>query len=404
MRSTFKILFYLNTSKRKKSGLCPVMGRITVDGSIAQISLKEDVHPDRWDSKSGQATGKTREQIALNKKINQTEQTIRDIYARIVDSAGYVTAEQIKNELTGAVHKADTLLKLFEEHNMEFEKRIGIDKAESSYLTFKISYNHLLRFIRSKYELEDYPLQKLNKSFIDNYDFYLRVDANMAISTMLNHIFILKKMVARAINQGTIIKDPFSEYVPEKLKLKYKHLSGEELEKIMSAQIDDTKSRFIRDMFVFSCFTGLAYADICLLSEKHLQKTSDGKIRIEIPRKKTQVYSCVKLLDIPSEIIEKYRHERKSDRLFNMPKHNVIINYMRKLEKLCGISHLHFHMARHTFATLICLSNGVSMEALSKMMGHSSMRTTQIYAEITNQKVGEDMKKLAERIKGKYEI
>jgi len=402
MRSTFKILFYLNTSKRKKSGLCPVMVRITVDGSVAQISLKEDAHSDRWDSKIGRATGKTREQITLNKKINKTEQTIKDIYVRIIDSAGYVTAEQIKNDLTGAVHKAETLLKLLEEHNLEFEKRVGIDKAESSFHTFKISYNHLSRFIRSKYELEDYPLHKLDKSFIDNFDFYLRVDANMAVSTMLNHIFILKKMVARAINQGTIKKNPFSEYVPEKLKLEYKHLSGEELNKIMSAQIDDIKFRFIRDMFVFSCFTGLAYADICLLSEKHLQKTSDGKIRIEIPRKKTQVYSCVKLLDIPSKIIEKYRYERKSDRLFNMPKHNVIINYMRKLEKLCGINHLHFHMARHTFATLICLTNGVPLETISKMMGHSSMHSTQIYAEITSQKVSMDMKKIAGRIKEKY--
>jgi DNA repair exonuclease SbcCD ATPase subunit len=133
MRSTFKILFYLNTSKRKKSGTCPVMGRITIDGKIAQFSLKEDIHPDYWDLKKERATGKTREQIALNRKIDKTEQSIRDIYTKMVDNVGYVTAEQIKNELTGAVSKTEYLLELFTEHNQKYKKRIGIDRKDGTY-------------------------------------------------------------------------------------------------------------------------------------------------------------------------------------------------------------------------------------------------------------------------------
>ena len=164
-RSTFKILFYLNTSKRKKSGLCPVMGRITVDGNVAQFSLKEDAFPDDWNANKGRVKGKNREQIELNRKIDQTEQSIRNIYVRAVETAGYVTAEQIKNELTGVVCKSENLLELFMEHNREFEKRAGIDREKGTCKHYDNSYNHLSRFIVSKYGLEDYPLKRIDISF-----------------------------------------------------------------------------------------------------------------------------------------------------------------------------------------------------------------------------------------------
>jgi len=399
MRSTFKILFYLNTSKMKKSGLCPVMGRITVDGSVAQFSLKEDAHPDYWDAKKGRTTGKSREYIAMNRKIDQTEQFIRNIYTQTVDSAGYVSAEQIKNKLTGSVRKAENLLELFKEHNCEYKERIGIDRKERTYGQYELSYRHLSSFILLEYGLKDYPLNRLDLSFIDKYDYYLRVNARLRTNSLVRHIIYLKKIVNRAINQRTILRYPFTEYIPSKKESKYLHISKETLERIMSAQIQSKAVGFIRDMFVFSCFTGLAYADIRQLSEKHLNKSSNGNVWIEIPRYKTDVESNIRLLDIPLAIIEKYRQDRKDEFLFKIPYSGVVSRHMRKIEKLCGISHLHFHMARHTFATLVCLTNGVSMETISKMMGHRTMRTTQIYAEITNQKVGEDMKKLAGRIK-----
>ena len=404
MRSTFKILFYLNTSKRKKSGFCPVIGRITVDGSIAQFSLKEDILPVHWDSKKGRAKGKSREQIELNRKIDQTEQHIRNIHMRTVDTAGYVTAEQIKNELTCITIKTDGLLELLKEHNLEYEKRVGIDRKKGSYRLYENSYNHLLRFVQSKFGSKDYPLNRLNMDFINSYDLYLRADARLGSNTVIGHIIVLKKLATRAMNRKLILFDPFPEYVKNKQEWKYRHISGEELERVMSTQIQSKSVGFIRDMFVFSCFTGLACSDIRQLSEKHLRKMPDGSIWIVIPRYKTDVESNIRLLDIPMSIIEKYRSKRTNEQLFKLPNNSGINKHMRKIEKLCGISHLHFHMARHTFATLICLANGVSMEVLSKMMGHSSMHTTQIYAEITNQKVAEDMKELAKRINGKNGI
>ena len=401
MRSTFKILFYLNTSKCKKSGLCPVMGRITVDGGVAQFSLKEDAHPDTWDAKKGLVKGKSRDETALNRKIEQTEQSIRNIYMREVETTGYVTAEQIKNELTGITAKAETLLEVFREHNDEYKERVGIDREKITCWHYENSYRHLSRFILSKYSLKDYPLNRLDISFIEDYDCFLRVNERLCTNTTVKHIKYLKKMVARAMKQRTLMQNPFQDYIACKQKSKYQHLSREELIRMMSLYIQSKSVSFIRDMFVFSCFTGLAYADMGQLSEKHLRKAADGSIWIEIPRCKTGVESNIRLLDIPLSIIEKYRTEGQSGTFFKLPNSGAVSRTMRKIEKLCGIGHLHFHMARHTFATLICMSNGVSMEAISKMMGHSSMRTTQIYAEITNQRVGDDMKKLAKRIRSK---
>jgi len=380
------------------------MGRITVDGGVAQFSLKADAYPNNWDAQKGRVKGKAREQLELNKKIDKTEQSIINIYNLTVDTLGYVTAEQIKSELNGLISKAENLLELFREHNLEYQKRIGIDRKKASYYIYENTYNHLSRFISSTYGLSDFPLKQLDMSFIEKYDLYLRVDAGLSSNSMVSHIIYLKKMVKRAIKEKTIIHDPFIDYVRSEIKGKYKHITKEELKTIMSAQIKSKAIRFMRDMFVFSCFTGLAYADLRQLSEKHLCKLPDGSVWIKIPRHKTEVETNVRLMDIPLTIIEKYRMDRKSDLLFNVPSSTSVFRNLRTIVKLCGVNHLHFHMARHTFATQVCLSNGVSMEALSKMMGHSSIRSTQIYAEITGQKIGEDMKKLAERIKGKYTI
>jgi len=401
MRSTFKILFYLNTSKRKKSGACPLMGRITIDGKIAQFSLKEDIHPDCWDLKKERASGKTREQIALNKKIDQTERSIRDIYAKTVENVGYVTAEQIKNELTGAVTKTEYLLELFKEHNLEYKNRVGKDREDSTYKSYENSYNHLSRFILEKLGKEDYPLKLLNKDFIDEYECYLLSDARLCANSTIKHFVFLKKMITRAMNQKTLLWHPFPDYEIKRQKSKYLHISKETLEKIMTTPIKSKSVCFIRDMFVFSCFTGLAYSDIRNLSEKNLIAKPDGSVWIEIPRYKTDVESHIRLLDIPIAIIEKYRPVRKSDRLFKIPTVSFVSRQMRKIEELCGIDHLHFHMARHTFATLICLSNGVSMKTLSKLMGHTTMNMTKNYGEITNKRVGAEMKKLARRSNNK---
>ena len=214
-RSTFTVLFYVNRDKVKQNGLCPVMGRITIDTKVAQFSTKTDVDSTLWDIKTGRAIGKSSQSILVNRAIDHLTQEINKFYTEMVDRQGYVTAELVKNALYGIGRKQEMLLKLFYEHNQEFKLRVGVNRVEDTYSSYLRSYRHLFNFIRQKYGMEDIALDKLNLNFIDVYDFYLRVDRQMKQSTILGHLIILKKMIRRAIHQGILNRDPFVNYIAE---------------------------------------------------------------------------------------------------------------------------------------------------------------------------------------------
>jgi site-specific recombinase XerD len=226
----------------------------------------------------------------------------------------------------------------------------------------------------------------------------------MKQSTIVGHLIILKKMIRRAVHQGILKGDPFVNYIAEQPEKMCRHLQSEEIDKIMQIHIASKKVCHTRDMFVFSCFTGLAYSDIRNLSQGNITTQMDGSLLISITRQKTKSECNIRLLDIPKQIIDKYRNDRKSDKMFNMISLASICRNLEKIAVLCGIEHITFHMARHNFGTHITLSQGVPIETVSRMMGHRSIATTQIYAKITNKKVNEDMKLLSERITDKYAV
>jgi len=403
-RSTFTVLFYVNRDKVKQNGLCLVMGRITIDTKVAQFSAKTDVDSTLWDTKTGRAIGKSSQSILVNRAIDRLTQEINKFYTEMVDKQGYVTAELVKNALYGIGRKQDMLLKLFNEHNQEFKLRVGVNRVEDTYSSYLSSYRHLFNFLSQKYGMEDIALDKLNLNFIDAYDFYLRVDRQMTQNTILGHLIILKKMIRRAIHQGILNRDPFVNYIAEQPEKERRHLKLEEIDKIMQVHIASKKVCHTRDMFIFCCFTGLAYSDIRNLSQGNITTQTDGSLWINIKRQKTKSECNIRLLDIPKQIIDKYRNDRKSDKVFNMISLNCICKNLEKIAVLCDIEHITFHMARHNFGTHITLSQGVPIETVSRMMGHRSIATTQIYAKITNKKVNEDMKLLSERITDKYAV
>jgi site-specific recombinase XerD len=403
-RSTFTVLFYVNRDKVKQNGLCPVMGRITIDTKVAQFSTKVDVDSTLWNTKTGRAIGKSSQAILVNRAIDRLTQEINKFYTEMVDKQGYVTAELVKNALNGIGRKQEMLLKLFNEHNQEFKLRVGVNRVEDTYSSYLHSYHHLLNFISQKYGIEDIALDKLNLNFIDAYDFYLRVDRQMKQSTIVGHLIILKKMIRRAIHQGILNRDPFVNYIAEQPEKMCRHLKSEEIDKIMQVHIASKKVCHTRDMFIFCCFTGLSYSDLRNLSQEHLTTQVDGSLWISIKRQKTKGECNIRLLDIPKQIIDKYKDDRKSDKVFNMISLNCICKNLEKIAVLCDIEHITFHLARHNFGTHITLSQGVPIETVSRMMGHRSIATTQIYAKITNKKVNEDMKLLSERITDKYAV
>ena len=378
------------------------MGRVTIDGQTKAFSLHLDADPNLWDAKANRMTGKSKSAQSINREIEKYKQKIDTHYSEILYNGGYITAELVKNALENSAQKQSRLLKLFEEHNDEFRSRIGIDKAQNTYKTYRHSYNYLSDFIRQKFNREDIPLNNLSLFFIESYDFYLRIDRNMKSNTVCILMVHLKKIVNRAIKQGSLKKNPFLGYASAKSETLCRHLQTDELERIMKMHIASKSLCYLRDIFVFSCFTGLAYADVCKLSEENLKTENDGRIWICIERQKSKTECNIPLMKLPLQIIEKYRPKRKDGKLFKTIPMGSLTSYFRQLSRLCNVQPITFHMARHTFATQICLSHGVSIASISKVLGHTSIKTTQIYAKITNQKINEDMKILSEKMKGKY--
>ncbi|GAA6253740.1 phage integrase SAM-like domain-containing protein [Bacteroides thetaiotaomicron] len=399
-RSTFAILFYINRTKIRKDGMCQLLCKVSIDAESQQIGTKVSVDPSLWSPSEGRATGRSRNALEVNKAIELLTERIENHHREIRSNLGFVTAELVKNALKGIAQKPLTLMKLFEEHNAEFKLRIGVDRKKEAYESYVNSYNHLSAFLQKKFDTDDVTLRSLNRDFFDAYDLFLRTDRGMMQKTVHQHTYILKKMTKRAVSQGTLRRDPYHNIHPALPPLKSRHLKIEELERLMQCRIEATNLQRVRDWFVFSTFTGLCYADLRNLSDEHITQAEDGSQWIHIKRQKTGTDSRIRLMDIPLRIIEKYRPERKGKRIFNIYTRTYFCKLVRKMGKLCGIDVINFHKARHCFGTHITLSQGVPIETVSRMMGHKSITTTQIYAKVTDKKIDEDMKRLKQRTAG----
>lgn len=394
-RSTFAILFYINRTKIRKDGTCQLLCKVSIDAEWEQIGTKASVNPDIWNPETGRADGRSENAVMVNRAIDELTGEITDHYNHIKKSLGFVTAELVKNAVKGVGQKPVTLLALFREHNEEFKKRIGVDRIKETYDSYQRSYKHLAAFVQEKKGVEDITLRSLDKVFYDDFEIFLRTDCKMKPKTVHEHLYRLKKMTMRAVSQGTLRRDPYCRLHPELPKRKSRHLKLEDLKTLMSTQIDKPNLQRVRDWFIFSTFTGLAYADLKRLSVNDITQAEDGSWWIHINRKKTDTPSVIKLLDVPLRIIEKYRHERQGDKVFNLYTRRSLIKLTRELGEEYGF-YLTFHKARHNFGTHMTLSLGVPLETVSKMMGHTNITTTQIYAQVTDKKVDEDMKRLKE--------
>ena len=394
-RSTFAILFYINRTKIRKDGTCQLLCKVSIDAEWEQIGTKASVNPDIWNPETGRADGRSENAVTVNRAIDELTREITNHYNHIKKSLGVVTAELVKNAVKGIGQKPVTLLALFREHNEEFKKRIGVDRIKETYDSYQRSYKHLAAFVQEKKGVEDITLRSLDKVFYDDFEIFLQTDCKMKPKTVHEHLYRLKKMTMRAVSQGTLRRDPYCRLHPELPKRKSRHLKLEDLKTLMSTQIDKPNLQRVRDWFIFSTFTGLAYADLKRLSVNDITQAEDGSWWIHIKRQKTDTPSVIKLLDVPLRIIEKYKHERQGDKVFNLYTREYLIRLTRELGEEYGF-YLTFHKARHNFGTHMTLSLGVPLETVSKMMGHTNITTTQIYAQVTDKKVDEDMKRLKE--------
>lgn len=405
MKEELKVLFYLKKNQTKANGLCPVMGRISIGRTMAQFSAKLEADVSRWNAKAGRMDGKRHHALDVNRKIDKINLSINRHYKELVQNKGRITAEEVKNAFQGIASVQQTLLKVFAEHNETYRKRVGIDREETTYKKYCNAYRHLSEFLLKKYRVRDMSFKQLNFAFIEAYDFHLRIELKMKPNTVLRNIVPLRKIIRIAVNKGYIPADPFAEYKPVRGKSVHRYLTNDELKKIMSTNFHSYFRNLTRDMFIFSAFTGMAYADMKKLTVKELVTTDDGNRWIVSARKKTGTVSRIRLLDVAVRIIEKYEKERTGDKVFPMPKYTTADVNLKRIAEICGIARsVSFHQARHSFASSVCLSQGVPIETVSRMLGHKDIHTTQIYATVSTQKIASDMKSLSQRIAGKFSL
>ena len=392
-RSTFAVLFYINRTKTRRDGTCQLLCKVSIDAECEQIGTKVSVNPAIWNPKKGRADGRSENAVTVNRAIDELSREITGHYHRIRNSLGFITAELVKNAVKGTARKPLTLLALFREHNEEFKKRVGVDRIQATYDSYMRSYKHLSAFIHERKGVEDVTLRSLDRVFYDDFEIFLRSNRKLKPKTVHEHLYRLKKLTMRAVSQGTLRRDPYCRLHPELPERKSRHMRLEDLRTLMTTPVEKPQLQFVRDMFIFSTFTGLAYADLKRLSDKDIARDGDGTWWIHIRRQKTGTSSSVRLLDIPLRIIEKYRPQRTGDKVFNIYSRRYFISLTRELGQVYGFD-LTFHQARHNFGTHVTLSLGVPIETVSRMMGHTSISTTQIYAHVTDTKVDEDMKRL----------
>jgi len=397
-RSTFKVLFFLKRDKVKSDGSIPLFCRITVDGQESRFSMKCDVNPKFWDVKSGKANGRTIEAVKVNALIDNTKAAIFKIYRELQERDNFVTAEKIKNVFLGVEIKQQTLLELFEKYSYELENHIVENNCDNHYY-YRRTRELLTDFLRQFHNVSDIAVREIESNFIHEFQSYLAVNHHFSFNSAAKHLKNLKHIMNVAVDRNYIAKNPFSKF-----NMQYKNpgreiLTQEELEKLMTFKFDDKRFEQVRDVFVFCCFTGLSYTDVFNMTNENLQLSFDGKLWIKGRRQKTDVEYSIPVLNIPKMILDKYENQQKNNKLLPVRQLGFYNIYLKKIAKICEIEkNISSHIARHTFATTITLTKGVPIETVSKMLGHTSIQTTQIYAKVINSKIDNDMALLAEKL------
>jgi len=400
MKTTFNVLFFLKRDKQKQNGTVPLMCRITIDGIETRFTMKTDIDPGHWDVKLGKMSGRSAKALEINALIDNTKSVLNRIYHQELERMQSVTAEKVKNIFLGINTKQHTLLELFKKHNADVKSLIGISKSKATYQKYEVTLKHTTSFLRKRYNLSDIHFAEINHMFISDFETFLMVDCQCQSNTTAKFMQFFKRIILIARNNGWMIHDPFVNYKIRINKVDRGYLTKEELELIFKKKIEIPRLEHVRDIFIFSCFTGLAYIDVYNLKESNIRTSFDGNLWIMTKRQKTDVNSNIPLLEVPRKILEKYKGKLPEGKILPITSNQKMNAYLKEIGDLCEIKkNLTFHLARHTFATTITLSQGVPIETVSKMLGHTNIKTTQIYARITDNKIGHDMGVLSDKLK-----
>ena len=390
----FKVLLYLKRSGLDKSGKAPIMGRITVNRTMAQFSSKLSCTPELWNPRESRLNGKSKEAVEINAKIDKLLLAINSAFDSLLERKIDFDATAVKEAFQGSVESQMTLLKRLDIHIDDMQSRIGIDVAKSSMSTYIYTRRYLGEFIKKRFKVEDLAFGQLNEHMAYEFQEYVLKDKGLAVDTARHYLAILKKICRLAFKEGHSEKRYFVNFkLPKENRKAPRALSREDFEKIRDLEIPASRvtHNIARDLFLFACYTGVPYADAVSITDNNIYTDDNGALWLKYLRKKNEHLGRVKLLPEAIALIEKYRSNERKE-LFPMIHHPNLRRHMKGLRDLAGLkTDLVYHMGRHTFGSLITLEAGVPIVTISKMLGHTNLTTTQLYAKVTPKKLFDDM-------------
>ena len=401
MNAKLSILFYAKRAKTTTDGLVPIYIRVTVDSERIELSTKRYTSPDKWSVEGNRIKGTSAEAKAVNTYLDTLKAKMYEYQQQLIREDEEVNAENMRNKILGIEKRKHLLVAIFKQHNDEIKALIGKDYAPATHIRYVTSLKHTVDYLQWKYKISDIDIRKIDHEFITGYEFYLKSVCKCCQNTTSKYIKNFGKIIRICLANGWIQKNPFINYKSKMVEVERAFLSMEEIEIMLNKEFSMERLNQVKDIFLFSCFTGLAYADVKKLSTRNIGIGIDGERWIFINRTKTDTRSNIPILPIASAILEKYRDHPQvaiQGKLLPVLSNQKMNGYLKEIADLCGINkELTFHIARHTFATTVTLSNGVPIESVPKMLGHKNLKTTQHYAKILDLKVSNDMQILKEK-------
>lgn len=391
VRSSFAILFFIRDSRVRKDGTTSIEVVLTVNGERCAFSTGKKVKSCNWDKNKQQVKGKDEEAQSLNNYLKAIKAKLYQKEAELLERGFVITAELLRDAYFDKVEslKEKSLFEVFEEHNQEQEKLVGNGVSKATYWISVYTVRLLKEFVQQKYKREDLYLRELNLNFIQAFHSFLKIDKGMAQNSSTKHLKLLKKIINLAVANSYMSINPFITYKVEREPVEIDFLDEEELRKIINFDTPLPRLERAKDMFLFGCFTGLSYIDIKTLTPEHFEKDNAGRIWIKKRRVKTGVLSRIPLLPIAKLILDKYKGGEK---LLPIQDPADINKYLKDIAILCDIKkRITFHTSRHTFASTVTLANNISLEVVSKMLGHTNTRMTNHYAKLIDKCIGEQM-------------
>lgn len=402
-RNYFSILFFIKKSKLLKNGEAPICLRITINGQRAEVQIKRSVEVSLWNSNKECAIGKERKHQELNHYLETVRTKVLRIHRELEQDGKPITAEILKRHFYGEGESPKMLLEVFREHNKKYRELLDKDVVLGTVLRYERTVRYLEEFMKEKYRFSDIPLKNINQEFVKEFEHFIKTEKDCAQNATVKYLKNLKKIIRNALVNKWMDDDPFVEIRFHQTASNREFLTEEELNKLIEKEFTILRMEVVRDIFVFCSLTGLAFTDMQHLKPEHIFRDMDGSYWIRKTREKTDNMCNIPLLDLPMKLIHKYQNHPECVRkgvVMPVPCNQRMNSYLKEIADICGIQKtLSTHIARHTFACL-AIANKVSTESIAKMLGHTDIRTTKIYARVLDRTVSDEMQIL----RGKFAV